>query len=158
MSVCFLYNRRDMHLPSKDQLEESHTSSWSMNVKLIIHLADNHDQAYAIYHLISYAFMILICAYACNRFPGRSDATRVWTRASGGAAGSPGIGGSGGRRIQCGRSSWVSWSPTFLISKRQAPEHSKPPMFSKYQLESFYVDALSTKGWLEPLATYTFLV
>ena len=46
-----------------------------MNVKLIIHLVDNHDQAYAIYHLISYAFMILICAYACNRFPGRSDAS-----------------------------------------------------------------------------------
>ena len=57
-----------MHLLSKDQLDESYTSTWSMNVKLIIHLANNHDQAYAIYHLISYAFMILICAYACNRF------------------------------------------------------------------------------------------
>ena len=91
--VCFLYSKRDMHLLSKVQLEESYTSTWSTNVKLIIHLADNHDQAYAIYHLISYAFMILICAYACNRFPRRSDATRVRTRASGGAAGSLGVGG-----------------------------------------------------------------
>ena len=30
--------------------------------------------------------------------------------------------------------------------KDKPPEHSKPSMFSKYQLESFYVDALSTKG------------
>ena len=49
-----------LHLLSKDQLEESYTSTWSTNVKLIIHLADNHNQAYAIYHLISYVFMILI--------------------------------------------------------------------------------------------------
>ena len=33
-----------------------------------------------------------------------------------------------------------------VLDTRQAPEHSKPPMFSKYQLESFYVDALSTRG------------
>ena len=66
-----------MHQLSKDKLEESYTSTWSMNVKLIIHLADNHDQAYEIYHLISYAFMILICAYACNMFPRRSNSTRV---------------------------------------------------------------------------------
>ena len=39
--------------------------------------------------------MILICEYACNRFPERSDTTRVQTRASGGAAGHPGAGGSG---------------------------------------------------------------
>ena len=32
------------------QLEESHTST---NVKLIIHLADNHAHAYTIYHIIS---------------------------------------------------------------------------------------------------------
>ena len=66
-----------MRLLSKDQLEESYTSTLPTNVKLIIHLADNHDQAYAIYYLISYAFMRLICAYTSNRFPGRSDASRV---------------------------------------------------------------------------------
>ena len=93
-----------MHLLIKDQLEESYTSTLPMNVKLIIHLADNHDQAYEIYHLISYAFMMLICAYTCNRFPGRSDASQVRTRASGGGAGSPGAGGLG-RRSQRGRSS-----------------------------------------------------
>ena len=82
-----------MHLLSKDQLEERYTSTLPTNVKLIIHLADNHDQAYVIYHLISYAFMILICAYACNRFLERSDATRVRTRALGGVAGRLGAGG-----------------------------------------------------------------
>ena len=51
-----------MHLLSKDQLEESYKSTLPTNVKLIIHLVDNHDQAYAIYHVLSYAFMILICA------------------------------------------------------------------------------------------------
>ena len=30
--------------------------------------------------------------------------------------------------------------------KFQALKHSKPSMFSKYQLEFFYFDALSTKG------------
>ena len=75
-----------------------------MNVKLVIHLADNHDQTYAISHLISYAFIILIYAYACNRFSGRSDASRVQTQASGGAAGSLRAGSSGGRRSQHRRS------------------------------------------------------
>ena len=53
VSVCFLYYRRDIHLLGKDQLEEIYTSTWSMNVKLIIHLADNHAHAYTIYHIIS---------------------------------------------------------------------------------------------------------
>ena len=42
-----------MHLLSKDQLEESYTSTWSTNVKLIIHLADNHAHVYTVYHVIS---------------------------------------------------------------------------------------------------------
>ena len=42
-----------MHLLSEDQLEESHTYTWSTNVKLIIHLANNHAHAYTIYHIIS---------------------------------------------------------------------------------------------------------
>ena len=33
-----------------------------------------------------------------------------------------------------------------VLDPRQAPEHSKPPMFSNYQLESFYVDVLSTRS------------
>ena len=49
----FLYYRRDMHLLSKDQLEESYTSTLPTNVKLIIQLADNHAHAYTIYHIIS---------------------------------------------------------------------------------------------------------
>ena len=66
-----------MHLLRKNQLEESYTSTLPTNVKPIIHLADNLDQAYVIYHLISYAFMVLICVYAYNRFSGTSDASRV---------------------------------------------------------------------------------
>ena len=42
-----------MHLLSKNQLDESYTSTWSMSVKLIIHLASNHTRAYTIYHIIS---------------------------------------------------------------------------------------------------------
>ena len=42
-----------MHLPRKDQLEESYTSTLPTNVKLIIHLMDNHAHAYTIYHIIS---------------------------------------------------------------------------------------------------------
>ena len=81
-----------MHLLSKNQLEESYTSTWSTSVELIIHLANNHAHAYTIIIsslLISYAFVVLISAYACNRFLGRSDASRVQTRASGGAVGNP---------------------------------------------------------------------
>ena len=33
-----------------------------------------------------------------------------------------------------------------VLDPKQAPKHPKPPMFYKYQLESFYVDALSTRG------------
>ena len=42
-----------MHLHRKDQLEGNYTSTWSTNVKLIIHLMDNHAHAYTIYHVIS---------------------------------------------------------------------------------------------------------
>ena len=52
--VYFLYYRRDMHLHSIDQLEESYTSTLPMNVKLIIHHADNHAPAYTIYDIISF--------------------------------------------------------------------------------------------------------
>ena len=49
----FLYYRRDMHLLSKDRLEESYTSTWSTNVKLIIHLVDNCAHAYTLHQVIS---------------------------------------------------------------------------------------------------------
>ena len=41
-----------MHLLSKDQVEESYTSTWSTNVKLIIHLVDNHVHAYTLHQVI----------------------------------------------------------------------------------------------------------
>ena len=59
---------------------------------------------------------------------------------------------------RCSPSECHLTNTNLVLDPRQAPEHSKPPMFSKYQLESFYVDALSTKGWLEQPAAYTFLV
>ena len=51
------------------------------------------------------------------------------------------------------RSPWVSGSPTNLFPQRQAPEHSKSPMFYKISLESFMFDALGYKSWLETLDT-----
>ena len=44
------------------------------------------------------------------------------------------------------RTTRVHKSPTHLFSKRQAPEHSKPPMFYKISLESFMFDALGYKS------------
>ena len=41
----------------------------------------------------------------------------------------------------------VPWPPTHFIPKRQAPEHSKPPMFLQISLESFMFDALGYKNW-----------
>ena len=52
-----------------------------------------------------------------------------------------------------GASHWwtsrVPWSPPHLFPKRQALEHSKPPMFYKISLESFMFDALGYKSWFE---------
>ena len=42
-----------MHLLTKNQLEESYTSTWSTSVKLIIHLMDNYAHACTSYHIIS---------------------------------------------------------------------------------------------------------
>ena len=72
----------------------------------------------------------LSCASACNRCSGGSYASGIRASTSGGAVASSGAGGAGPRRrSQRRRSPWVSRSPTFLISERQAPEHSKPPTF-----------------------------
>jgi len=38
-----------------------------------------------------------------------------------------------------------------MLDPRQAPEHSKPPMFLQTSLESFMFDALGYKSWLETL-------
>ena len=48
-----------------------------------------------------------------------------------------------------------SWGPTRVpgssanfFSKRQAPEHFKPPLFYKISLESFMFDAIGYKSWI----------
>jgi hypothetical protein len=42
-----------------------------------------------------------------------------------------------------------------VLCERQAPEHSKTPMFYKMQFEYLMLcDALSYRSWLETLAAY----
>ena len=45
----------------------------------------------------------------------------------------------------------LSNKTNLVLYPRQAPKHSKPPMFYKYQLEFFMFDALGYKSWLETL-------
>ena len=42
-------------------------------------------------------------------------------------------------------------SQAYLLSERQAPEHSKPPMILQISLESFMFDALVIRVELETL-------
>ena len=109
-----------------------------------------------LYHLPSFLHSwLLCCAYACNRCSGGSHSSGIRTRTSEGVAASSGAGGAGPRRSQQRRSSWVSRSPTFIFSERQAPEHSKSPMFWKWLLwVSLFVDALSDRNWMQTLVAY----
>ena len=45
------------------------------------------------------------------------------------------------------QANWIE----FVLDPRQAPEHSKAPMFLQILLESFMFDTLGYKSWLEPL-------
>ena len=95
-----------MHLLSEDQLEESHTSNWSTNVKLIIHLVDNHAHAYTIYHIISslmHSWYSFVHIHAIGS-PKGVMLLEFQNRALGGAASSIGAGRSGGRWSQRKRS------------------------------------------------------
>ena len=56
------------------------------------------------------------------------------------------------------RAPWVPGSPPHLFPQRQAPEHSKSPLFYKILLESFMFDALGYKSWLETLDAWNYLV
>ena len=51
----------------------------------------------------------------------------------------------------------ANWTD-FVLDPRQAPEHSKPPMFLQISLASFMFDALGYRSWLETLDAYNFLV
>ena len=111
------------------------------------------------HHLSSLMHAWLLCyAYACNRCFGGSHASRIRASTSGGAVASSGAGGAGPRRRSRWRSSWVSRSPTFVFSERQALEHSKSPMFWKWLLwVSLFVDALSDRNWMQTLVAYMYL-
>jgi hypothetical protein len=52
----------------------------------------------------------------------------------------------------------VPGSEALVFPQRQAPKHSKSPMFYKYQLEVLMFDALGYRSWMETLDVYTFLV
>ena len=152
MGVLFLFSRRDMHLLSK------------LNVNLVSSCHSCAHLYMAVHFIITFHLFVhawLLCyAYACNRCSGGSHASGIRASTSGGAAASSGAGGADTRRRSQRRSSWVPRSPTFLFSERQAPEHSKSPMFLQISWVSFYCWwCIKYRNWLEPIvALYPYLV
>ena len=75
-------------------------------------------------------------AHICNRCAGGSDTSGVQGSEPGGGAR-----GSGNRRSSHrGGVARVPWPPPILFPERQAPEHSKSPMFLQISWVSFIVD------------------
>ena len=52
---------------------------------------------------------------------------------------------------RCSPSECRLTNTNLVLDPRQAPEHSKPPMFLQISLESSMFDALGYKSWLETL-------
>ena len=102
--------------------------------------------SYHIIHVIIYASLISYFKIMHIGPRRRSNPTGIWRRGRGQSRDTPTR--SSRRR---GASHWwtfgVPWSPTHLFPERQAPEHSRPPMFYKISLESFMFDALGYKSW-----------
>ena len=117
-----------------------------------------------IHHIISYYTCHHICirdilfythAYRIIR---RDNSVGVQWRKGRGSVGDA-LGHSSRRRgVESQRSPWVPGSPASLFPQRQAPEHSKSPMFYKISLESFMFDVLGYKSWLETLDAWNYLV
>ena len=111
---------------------------------------------YHSYHPLCILY-IYLCAHA-YRIDRGSDPAGVQTRRRGDPTGNPTAGGSWRRRIGLGGVARVPWPPTLSLLERQAPKHSKPPIFYKYQLEFFMFDALSCRSCSETLDAYNLLV
>ena len=117
-----------------------------------------------IHHIISYYTCHRICirgilfhAHA-YRIVRRNNSVGVQRRRGGGSVGDA-LGRSSRRRgADSQRSPWVPRSPANLFPQRQAPEHSKSPMFYKILLESFMFDALGYKSWLKTLDAWNYLI
>jgi hypothetical protein len=89
----------------------------------------------------------LLCAYVCNRITGGSHSSGIRSQGRGGLAGDPAAGGL--RRRRTNSAEGTSRMPRLyarVLSERQAPEHSKPPMFYNYRLEFFMFDALGCRS------------
>jgi len=135
-------------------------------VKLILssscHPIVKNEYVYALHHII-YALhpLCIPYIYLCThtyRIGGGSDTAGVRAQRRGDPTGDPTTGGSWWRRTGLGGVARVSWSKTLSLSERQAPEHSKYPMFYKCQLEFFMFYALGCRSWLETLDAYDLLV
>ena len=122
------------------------------------HLSCYHFNTLLLRALISMHFIISYhpCHYLCihyilfhphtYRFAQRSNPTAIRRRGRGESRDTTA---SISRRR--GSSYWgtfeAPWPVTHFFPERQAPEHSKPPMFYKISLESFIFDALGYKSW-----------
>ena len=117
-----------------------------------------------IHHIISYNTCHYICirdilfhAYA-YRIVWRDNPFGVQWRRRWGSTGDASGHSSRRRGANSRGPPWVPESPTNLFPQRQAPEHSKSPMFYKTSLEFFMFDALGYKSWLETLDALNYLV
>jgi hypothetical protein len=59
---------------------------------------------------------------------------------------------------RCSPSECHLTNTNLVLDPRQAPEHSKPPMFYKYQIVLIMFDALGCRSWMKTLDAYIFLV
>ena len=99
------------------------------------------------YHPCHYLCIYEILFYAYTyRIARRSNPTWIQRR-GGGKLGDTPARNSWGRGAGSRRTTRVPWSLAYFFPKRQAPKHSKPPMFYKMSLESFMFDALGCKNW-----------
>ena len=117
-----------------------------------------------IHHIISYytchhirIHHILFHAHA-YRIVQRDNSFGVQRGRTGGSGGDASGHSSRRRGANSWGRPWVLGSPANLVPQRQAPEHSKSPMFYKISLESFMFDALGYKSWLKTLDAWNYLV
>ena len=117
-----------------------------------------------IHHILSYytCHHICICDILCHIHAYRIDrgdnVAGIQRRRGRGSAGDSSSHSSRRRGVDSRRSPWVLGSPANLFTQKQAPEHSKSPMFYKIFLESFMFDALGYKSSLETLDERSYLV
>ena len=117
-----------------------------------------------IHHIRSYYTCHRICIHDilfhahAYRIVQRDNVVGIQQRRGGGSVGDSSSRSSRRRGADSRRAPWVPRSPTHLFPQRQAPEHSKSPLFYKILFQSFMFNALDYKCWLETLDAWNYLV